>query len=379
LSLLALTAAVLAGLSFLLLIWQWVVACRFPLHRRSTEKLKAEGVTVFKPLNGFEPPLRACLESWFTQRYPGPLQLLFVVGSEADPVCAEVRQLMAAHPGVDAQLVRANPAAEANAKVSKLAAVQKLARHPWWVVSDADVWAPADLLAEVGQGFAGSAVGLVNCFYRLEAARTWAMRWEGVGVNADFWSQVLQAVSLRRMDFALGAVMAVRREEVEALGGFAALQDCLADDYQLGNRIARRGRRVVLCPVVVECRSGAQGWREVWRHQARWARTVRVCQPGPYFFSLLSNATLWPLLWLAVQPTTTTAGIVAGMLLARVAAALDLMRRLEAGPVRWSSWWLVPVKDLLQVAVWASAFAGNTVWWRGEKLRLRRDGTIRRA
>ena len=35
---------------------------------------------------------------------------------------------------------------------------------------------------------------------------------------------------------------------------------------------------------------------EVWIHQLRWARTIRVCQSVPYFFSILNNVTLWALL-----------------------------------------------------------------------------------
>ena len=115
-------------------------------------------------------------------------------------------------------------------------------------------------------------------------------------VNADFWSQVLQARTLRSQDFALGAVMATRRAQLAELGGFRALVDFLADDYQLGNQLARRGYCIELCPVVVECWERPQGWREVWAHQLRWARTVRVCQPAPYFLSILSNATVWPIL-----------------------------------------------------------------------------------
>src|SRR6185369_5879846 len=117
-------------------------------------------------------------------------------------------------------------------------------------------------------------------------------------INADFWSQVLQSRSLKPIDFALGAVMALRRQALNKIGGFAALSDCLADDYQLGHRIARCGYDIGLCPVVVECWSEPMGWKAVWKHQTRWARTIRVCQPVPYFFSMLSNPTLWPLLWL---------------------------------------------------------------------------------
>jgi ceramide glucosyltransferase len=149
--------------------------------------------------------------------------------------------------------------------------------------------------------------------------------------------------------------------------------------------------------VVVECWSPPAGWREVWRHQLRWARTIRVCMPGPYFASIVSNATLWPLLWaLASLPAMTWRGLDAGSgvevsvaltiplavifaavcLVTRIVTADDLQRRLSPMHPRLHDFWLVPVKDLLQAVLWVGAFAGNHIEWRGEKYRLRRDGTL---
>jgi ceramide glucosyltransferase len=201
------------------------------------------------------------------------------------------------------------------------------------------------------------------------------MRWEAIAINADFWSQVLQSRSLQPLDFALGAVMVLRREQLAEIGGFHALADFLADDYQLGQRIARRGYRIELCPVVVECWSPRMSWGEVWRHQLRWARTIRVCQPVPYFFSVLSNATLWPLLWLLAHPSLKVLELSLVFVAGRIISARFLQKWLTR-TTRDFDWWLVPVKDVLQTAIWALAFAGNHIEWRGEHYRLQRDGTL---
>jgi ceramide glucosyltransferase len=246
--------------------------------------------------------------------------------------------------------------------------------------------------------------GLVTCFYRLANPETVAMKWEAIAINADFWSQVLQSKSLKPLDFALGAVMATRRKPLAEIGGFRVLADCLADDYQLGNRIARRGYPILLSPVVVECWAAPMGWRAVWKHQVRWARTIRVCQPVRYFFSLLNNGTFWPLLLAVLEPSGGMLGAAIGCWIVRVAAAMDLQRRIAVqagigvargspggaagkegdgagglkrlGALSWGWGWLPLVKDLLQVAVWVMAFAGNTIEWRGERMRLRPDGTL---
>ena len=206
------------------------------------------------------------------------------------------------------------------------------------------------------------------------------MRYEAVSVNADFWSQVLQSRSLGPMDFALGAAILLRRESLAQIGGFGSLANCLADDYQLGNRIYKQGRRIELCPVVVECWDAPMSWTDVWKHQVRWARTIRVCQPSPYFFSILSNATLWALLWLAASlataktPGQPLAALI--LLLARIALAQKLQHYFTPGRRLISDAWLVPLKDLMQTAVWFAAFSGNTVEWRGRRMQLLRDGTL---
>jgi ceramide glucosyltransferase len=408
--------AALAILSFLLTLWQWLAARRFPLHRRSAEhRLGALGsdrdspsqssalppITLLKPLHGADEHTEACLRSWFTQDYAGQTQILFAVADADDPASAVVKRLLAEFPQRDARLVVCPGRLGANAKVSKLAQLQPHAKHALIVISDADVFAPPDLLANLISPLAislgapaslparssdGSApaempalpgrIGLVNCFYRLARPGTLARRYDAVAINADFWSQVLQSRALKRLDFALGAVMAVRREALDQIGGFTAFADHLADDYQLGRRIARAGWRIEFCPVVVECRDAANSWRRIWARQLRWARTIRVCEPLPYFFSLLSNGTLWPLLWLALTASPQSLAVGGGFLLARIAVAADLQRRLTQSSANVRDFWLVPAKDLLQVALWILAFTGRSIEWHGEQFRLRQDGTL---
>ena len=391
----------LTGLSLLLLIWQWWAARRFPLHQRIAHPGFSPAVTLLKPLKGCDPSTESCLRSWFTQVYSGQVQILFGVADVSDPVCEVVRKLMVEFPQSDAQLIVCSDMKGVNAKVAKLATLEPLAKHEIFIVSDADVRVPADFLQNVVAPFApkpgrDSQVGLVNCFYRLANPSTLAMQWEAVAINADFWSQVLQSRSLKPLDFALGAVMATGRNHVREIGGFQSLADCLADDYQLGNRIARNGYSIALCPVVVDCWDPPHGWRAVWKHQLRWARTIRVCQPVPYFFSILSNAGVWSMLWfiaacmgismdfdsghemmtLMVDVPVWKVLASAGCLLTRVVLASDLQRRLTGSSKAFVFAWMVPIKDLLQVAVWFLAFAGNDIEWRGQRYRLAADGTM---
>ena len=366
----------LATLSLALLIWQWLVAIRFPLHTFQGPVLNLPPVTLLKPLKGCDEYTERCLRSWFTHDYPAPVQILFAVASPEDPVCGIVRNLQAEFPNHDSVLIVPKTLRGTNAKVAKLAELEALAKHEVVVISDADVLISPQLLASVVAPLSDSKVGLVNCFYRLANPTTQAMRWEAIAINADFWSQVLQAQSLKPMDFALGAVMATRQAQLSAFGGFDSLRDCLADDYQLGRRIARKGYSIQLSGSVVDCWDPPKGWGAVWRHQLRWARTIRVSQPLPYFFSILSNPTLWPLLWALIRPGEWSLGFCVACIAIRIAITANLQSRLTLSRDHFSWDWMAPLKDLLQTALWALAFAGNRVEWRGVRMRLRRDGTL---
>jgi ceramide glucosyltransferase len=370
----------LALLSVGLALWQWLAARKFPLHQKTNAPGFTPAISILKPLKGGDETTAASLETWLRQNYSGPLQILFGVADVNDPACEIVRQLLARNPTVNAQLVLCENLAGTNAKVAQLAQLEKLAQHDLILICDADVRVPLDFLASFVAPLRDEKAGLVNCFYRLANPTTTAMRWEAVAINADFWSQVLQSATLKPLDFALGAAILMRRRALAEIGGFKALADCLADDYQLGQRIARHGHQITICPVVVECWDAPMNWTHVWKHQLRWARTIRVCQPLPYFFSILANATFWPALWLVVSlaSTQTFCAPLAALvcLLIRMALAQNLQRRFTPERKLVSPAWLVPVKDGLQVALWFSAFAGNTVEWRGRKMKLRRDGTL---
>jgi len=373
--------AVFAVLSFALALWQFLAARRFPLHKRIAATNFAPNISILKPLKGCDATTAESLQSWLNQNYPGQTQILFGVADASDLVCPIVREMIQKNPDRDAQLVICSEPLGANAKVSKLAQLEPHARHDLILICDADVRVPADFLANFVAPLREPNTALVNCFYRLANPTTMAMKWEAVAINADFWSMVQQSQSLKPLDFALGAAILIRRNALAEIGGFKSLADCLADDYQLGQRIFKNNHGIALCTVVVECWDAPMDWQDVWKHQLRWARTIRACQPLPYFFSILSNATLWPMLWAAVSiaaATTFWAPMTALVFLVlRIVLAQKLQRRFTPDGRLISPFWLVPVKDLLQMAIWLGAFIGSTVEWRGRKMKLSHDGTLK--
>lgn len=379
--LLGLLTSLLAAISAGLTLWQWRLGRRFPLDRRVSPPSSTPGITLLKPLKGCDDETAACLRSWLDQRYAGSLQFLFGVADAQDPACQLVRDLLAAYPQLDAQLIICPLALGPNAKLSTLTQLQPRAQHPVLIVSDADVLVPPDLVGQLTAALQQDKTGLANCPYRLANPRTLALRWEAVAMNGDFWSQVLQSLALAPQDFALGAVMAVRRDALDQVGGFASLVDYLADDFELGHRLVAKGWRIALCPIVVDCREPVRHWPQVWQHQLRWARTIRVCRPAPYLASILSNATLWPLTALltaccgSFYPARVL-GLAA--LTLRLVAGTDLQHRFAPHTKPWRFAWMVPVKDLLSALIWLLSFAGNRVEWRGQRFRVGTDGRLQK-
>lgn len=326
-------------------------------------------VSLLKPVHGRDPRFYEAIRSHAVQDYP-EFEILFGVTDAADSAIADIERLQREFPGLAISLHVVSTGA-ANVKAGVLAELARRARHELLVVNDGDIQVPPGYLRAVAAPLEEKRVALVTCLYRAAAEST-AARWEALGIATEFAPSVLVARLLGVGEFALGSTMALRAETLREIGGFEAIQDYLADDYQLGNHISRRGYRIEFAPVVVETNLGAGSWKEVWRHQVRWARTIRVSRPSGYFGYIVTHATLWALVAFAAGEWAWGAAALA----LRMAGGVWIGAAVLGDRNAARRCWLIPFRDLLGFAVWAAGLAGNTVEWRGKRLRLRRDGRI---
>lgn len=334
------------------------------------------GVTLLKPLHGADNRSAECLASWLAQDYPGPVQVLLGVDPADAAAVRLAEEALARHPHADAAVIPCPGRGAANPKVAKLRQLEPHARHDVLVLSDADTRVAPDLLRTLAAELHGAGTGLVHCLYRQPEPRGLPAVFEALLVNGDFWPQVLQARRLGLSDLALGAVMAVRRPALDAAGGLAALGEFLADDHELGRRVARAGWRVRLSTAVADCLETPAGAVKTWRHQLRWARTARACRPAAYFFSVLGNPLFGPLLWLAATGfAPSAAAAVSGWTALRMALAADHWYRITGRRPGWRTL-LVPAADLLRAALWAAALAGRRVGWGGDEFELHPGGRL---
>ncbi len=357
----------------LLALWS---AATFPRRRLARKRLSGKRqppVSLLKPLRGAETGLEACLGSFFQLKYPR-YELLFAVRTSDDPAVEVVRRLRARFPGVRAQLLVTGEPPYANAKVFSLEALAKAAAYDLLVVTDSDTKVAPDYLDSIAQAFADREVGVVTHPYRGVASGgdLWS-RLEALGMTTEFMAGVVVAERLEGMKFALGPSMAIRRNCLKAIGGFAAMKDYLADDFVLGAWAARAGWNVLLLPQVVEHLATARGFLTSFKHRLRWNRSSRFSRPAGYIGQGFTYGLVWTLLFTAVAPWPLNLAVLLAGCLLRGSLALVLAWRLHDPAVKHHLW-LIPLQDILSWASWIGGFLGKTIEWRGERYVLREGG-----
>ena len=335
------------------------------------------GITVFKPLKGLTPLSRECLTSFLTQDYH-PYQVLFGVKDSDDPVLPLLHELSRAHPRCNPVVVICPEDLGLNPKISTLRQLMPRARYDLLVIADGDVLVGPDYLAQMAAAFRQPGVGLVSCPYRAGPGRTLGSALEALTIAADFIPSVAAAHVVEGIHFALGAAMALTRQALTAIGGLAPLADFLADDYQLGFRVAQAGLQVKILPYVVETLNPEMSLSDYLAHQLRWARTYRVCRPGGYLAYGITHALVYSLAILLGSGLAPWAwGLAAATLVLRGVLAVFSERRCLKGELPLGALTLLPVKDLLAFGLWLASFLGHQVNWGGRSYRVTSEGKLK--
>lgn len=354
-----------------------VTAWRF-FRRARARKLPeyTPGVSVVKSVRGIDFASYENFASFCRQNYPD-YEILFAANDNADPAVPLIQRLMTDFPEHRIRLLVGAEYLGTNRKVNNLARLAQEAQHKILVLSDGDVRVGPNYLREVVAPFADEEIGAVTCFYRAVAERNLGAELEAIGAASDFFAGVVMANELEGMNFALGASIATSKRWLGKIGGFGAFADMLADDYELGHRIAKAGGRVVLSREVVWTMYPAQTARGFWDHQLRWARTVRLCRPASYFGLLLTHGLPWALLAAIVAPAKwISAAYLLAYLVLRLAMAWTVGVWGVRDEVLRRKLWLVPLRDLLNFAVWLASFASNRIIWGGDRYALRKGRMI---
>jgi len=370
----ALATCTLAANAFYLL--SIVAGLRFFSKGRRDEHGSLEPATIVIPLHGADFKAYENYAGLCCQDYP-EYQIVFGVRDESDSSIAIVRKLIEDFPDSDIALVVSDKTIGANLKVSNLQNMLARVKHEQIVIVDSDIRVRGDYLRRVLAPLADERIGLVTCLYRAAEAPDFGAKLEAVGITAEFAPGVLMAWMLEGVKFALGSTMATTRTRLEAIGGFHALADYLADDFMLGNLVDQSGYKVYLSTYVVETAMHPVGLAGMMRHQLRWARSTRISRPLGYLGLILTYGTALALLYAVADRASTFS-----LILFASTLTVRLMMGWLIG-VRWLKdkllkkyFWLLPIRDFLSFLIWCSSWIGRTVEWRGRLFKIRRDGKM---
>jgi ceramide glucosyltransferase len=334
-------------------------------------------VSILKPVKGLDPEMYESFASHCRQDYPGDYELIFAAGSREDPAVAAIERVQREFPERAIQLVFCPETLGTNGKVSSLVQALPHAKFDHIVISDSDIVVSPRYLRRIMSGFVAripeKRVGMVTALYRGKAYRTIPSRLEALGIGAGFASNVLIAHLLEGgIHFGLGSTLAVTGEALDAIGGLLPLADYVADDYHLGARIAAKGYEVVLSREVVETSVPPYRFGEFLAHQLRWARTVRNARPWGYFSMVVSYGLAWALLNVVASGLSLESlALLSIAVAAKVSVALLIGGELLGDRQMLGNLWLLPIRDLISLALWGWCYAGTTIHWRG------RDFTVK--
>jgi len=361
-------AGTVAGAAYLLFALDRMRSFR---ARRANGEGSAPPITIFKPLHGAEPALYENLRSFCDQEYP-QFQVIFGSADPADPALDAARRLQREFPSVDITVVAGGAARTRNPKVGNLIGMREYARHGIWAIADSDMRVGQQYLSAIAASFAGAETGAMTCVYGGVPLHGVTAQLGAMYVNDQFAPSVLVAAAIEPLTYCFGATMAVRRDVLDAAGGLERLGDALGDDYELGRAVREAGREIALSPYVVQTTVSDADLRALWLHELRWARTILAQRPAGYAGSIVTYALPFAAAWLALAPSWISA-----LGFASVAALRTLAHyrgRETFAPQSPASPWLIPVRDMLSVAVWGAAFFGRTVRWRGAQFSVEAGG-----
>jgi ceramide glucosyltransferase len=370
-------------LACVIVTWAWhrTTATRPPQHKASGSAWPS--VAVLKPLCGLEPDLTLNLGSFCDQAYP-QYEVIMGARDPSDPAL-RVAADIARQPGRPARVVIGAPSLGSNLKVNTLAHLGAHTQADIVVIADSDIRVDRHYLAAVVEPLLDPTVGVVTCLYRGAPTDSLWSRFGALAINEWFLPSVLVSRALGSETYCSGSTMAMRREVLQAIGGFEALAPLLADDHELGVRIRRLGLRSIVSHYEVATTVDEPSFAALLNHELRWMRTIRTVQPLGHLCLLVTYA----------LPLTLLAAVLGyqhplllGLPVLALLGRLALHSVVSRGPVpvgrdsarlvaeRWHAPWLVPIRDLMSFGIWVASFANRRVVWRRQAMIVRPDGVL---
>ncbi len=351
-------------------------------RRRSSALARPEvgtpPISVLKPVKGAESDFAENIRTFFEQDYPD-FELVFSVADGNDPAVAEVRAMCARYPNVKTSLIVGSIDAGPNPKVNNLIRPYEAAKNDVILISDSNVRAPSDYLRRVVANLADD-VGVVTAVIAGRSPHGVGGMLEATYLNSFYarWMHISSAVG---HSFVVGKSMLFRRSTMERIGGIANFSRYIAEDYMAGQAMRRLGLRVIIMPEPIPQHLGRHSFRDFWQRHLRWGRIRKAQAPLAFFVEpFLSSPISGAIGAFAANALLGFNGWLFFFAHWAVWLFLDLvlMRRLSSGlnVVMFPSWIL---REILAVPLWIHMALGNSINWRGTRLRILPGGLVAKS
>jgi ceramide glucosyltransferase len=334
-------------------------------------------VAILKPLHGTNENLAANLMSYLEIAYPR-VDYYFGVSDYEDRATEIPVALRPRYQFANMTLVVGEEPDCANRKIAKVIKMgDRAEKAEILALSDADVEVSRDHLRRIVGEFAeDERIGAVTCAYRARPCGTFASRLEASFANTDFFPQILISEAIEPMQYTMGATMAFKREAIQSIGSFRAVKDMLADDYFLGQQVAKRGWKIKLSSSIVTLTCEESSFAEFWNHQLRWARTYRTARPVS-LGTIFTHGPFWAILLVLLTHFSPLAMLTFGVVIAGRVAMSSIITRVLKLPDSIRNAWVVLLKDLVMTGVWFASLTSNRVMWAGREFQILRGGAMR--
>jgi ceramide glucosyltransferase len=352
--------------------------------QKSFESALSDGqlpfVSILKPLHGMEPQLEENIESFFAQDYPD-YEIVFAADSDDDPALLLARKVAARHPGREVIFLANGEPPWPNPPAYSYFRMAEKARGDILVTSDSDVIVGLDYLRQVVPPLLHRSTGMLTCVYRgLSTGGFWSLM-NAIGMSVEMTAGVVIANWMEGMKFGLGPTIVVRRDALDAIGGFRAVGEYFSNDFVIGNFIAAKKFEVVLSRHIISHVVPPMSFSRMWQHQLRWAAGTRRSRPLGHLGTGLVFAVPYGILaliaGLMLGHPWLGAAVLAWSVINRIIESLVIGWGVVRDPVCLRLPWLYAVRDALGFAVWAASYIKRRISWRNGRFELADDGKVR--
>ena len=333
------------------------------------------GVSILKPLKGLDDGLFDNLESFCTLDYPN-YEIIFALQNRNDPAFKVAAKIKEKYPLRDISIVTEYCDEGLNPKVNNLIPAYKKAGYGLILISDSNVRVERDYLSAMTVHMQDPAVGLVSSVIKGIGGRSVGAVFENLHLNSFIVGSVCFLDRYLGMPCVIGKSMLMRKKDLDAIGGFAAVKDLLAEDYIIGQRIHEMGKRVVLSSHVISNVNEYWGVKRFLNRHTRWGKLRWHIGGARYLPELIGNAVFVALLpMLFAQTAGRSVLLAAAVCSLKVTRDYYIGKKLDAGmnPLLYL---LVPIKDFLIGCIWFVPILDNKVAWRGNKYLIGRESRL---